>query len=65
MSVVQVLYGMDYTANQREQQEGLLRAAILKHIKAAPQSREKLCCSLGQPRLSQALTPKPSQLSLL
>ncbi|KAI3426218.1 hypothetical protein D9Q98_008594 [Chlorella vulgaris] len=33
-----VLYGMDYTAQERHHQHTLLRAAILEHMRAAPES---------------------------
>lgn len=36
----QVLYGMDYTADERQQQHGALRAALLEHLRQAPESRE-------------------------
>lgn len=34
----QVLYGMDFTADQRQQQHALLRSAIIAHLAAAPES---------------------------
>lgn len=34
----QVIYGIDYTADQRARQHALLRDAILAHVAAAPES---------------------------
>lgn len=47
-----VLYGMDYTADERQQQHGALRAALLEHLRQAPESLlvieeyDKLDCSM-------------------
>jgi hypothetical protein len=43
----QVLYGMDYTAEERQQQHTALRMALLEHLRQAPESREQLV--VGQP----------------
>ena len=36
----QVLFGMDYTAEERGHQQAQLRGALLEHVKQAPESRE-------------------------
>lgn len=36
----QVLYGMDYTADERQAQHAALRASLLEHLRQAPESRE-------------------------
>lgn len=38
---MQVLYGMDYIAEERHVQHNLLRAALLEHVRQAPESRER------------------------
>lgn len=44
----QVLYGMDYTADQRAEQQALLRGAILDHLRHAPESRKPAPGAAGQ-----------------
>ena len=40
LTSLQVLYGMDYTADERAAQHGALRAALLDHVRHAPESRK-------------------------
>jgi hypothetical protein len=44
---VQVLYGMDYTAEERQAQHAALRGALLEHLRAAPESREHARVGVG------------------
>ena len=43
---VQVLYGMDYIAEERQVQHNLIRAALLEHVRQAPESCKHLLVSL-------------------
>jgi hypothetical protein len=41
---VQVLYGVDFTAEGQQRQHNVLKAALLEHLRQAPESCEHIAC---------------------